>query len=723
MRYILAGAPSTSGPQRASADHAQDARIKQQRDAQRRIVVDSRPMASQRKLSMLMGAIAGHVLAIVAVDVVSSELFVMRVLWFSALTVGGAFIGWLVGGGSNEPHEEEAKSPKEVSPALETDPGGAGEREGGTAEMRFFAVSGKHSSSQLRTMKVRATTAPLSPPSLELRLMIDDYDAAARVTVMEGVLERMTPHEALERTRAEAIARAPKAARTPDLQLVAFRSEGPVVAEGRCPHGWTFYFVDGALGMSCAATTTKDEISLQYQTTSSYHDAGAVAWVDPAVAVEIARADIPAWSTRPLYVRFNLPADILVYQRWPLVVAEIAIDQNRVMNQSALLRTLESERDVGREESFDVQHVVAAITTPSEVPEGDLATALQEPKFAKGLSTNHPGVLRRVAAGLMSAHGPDATAILASAIDELVRADASSVEHARALLHILARTPSGLSAVVLQRLAATSSQPEIKTLADELFTQRRRRQLQVPPDPLDNLDFQTLREAMGKRGMSPIPLISTYNVESDLLEPLAGLGLCVTRARYLSGETRLLLSAYLRARDGETEGLLSSTPLPVPCHVLHVVGPGADRIASEAERLGIAYPIVRILADMRSQIPPKVHIASLYVSALRLDAGPMAPILKALERGRSDVNFKRAVLFALEHASDPDARRYLEEVSEDEELGEVARDVIARVEGRRRGLSAPASRRETISGPLPVTRGPSSGPHAVLERAHEDPES
>ena len=597
-----------------------------------------------------------------------------QVVWYALTGAIGVVLGWMLVL-AQRPSDSGAPEASEVE--LGSDEDDLVEREGGTRKMQFFALGSTESSSRLRPMRVRRHTAPMAPPELELRLLLEEYDHTTRVALAPGALDGLDTAAICARVIGEARNAAPAPAGTVNLSLVAYRSEGPLNADGRCPDGWTFVVVDGRIGMTCVATATRHEIALRYGTSPTHYVPSDATFVDPADALMVVREALPELlDAGPVRARFNLPADLCLFVEEPLAVATVDVDGGGVRNASALRELLATAGAEGPAERWTLDEVLAWWRGGDVVAGSPLASALDDETFRTGLRTFDADSVRRTADAVARVHGA-ATAERVAA--EIVATDDAS-EQAE-LLHLLAHVPGGLAAPALQRLAAGGLEGDAKELATTLFGNRVRGVLGVPENPLDPLDFEQLRARMGKRGLVPVPLASTYDPESDLLEPLEEVGLKVTRARRLSGESDLLLAAYLRPARGGTEGLITSTPLPVPCHVLHLIGSAAESFAQRIERAGLTYPEERIRADIASRSPWAIHRAALYMAALRMDfEGAADALFAGHDRGRTDANLCKAIVHALEFVDDARVDGFLADrarVGDDDER-DLAKQVLAR---------------------------------------------
>lgn len=536
-------------------------------------------------------------------------------------------------------------------------------------------VTSSSSSQQLKPMRVGFSTSPMSPPDIEIELLIAHYDLAARVPVPERVFGRLTAVEIRDRLLPEVEQRCPANARElkekPKFELNAYRSEGPVAENGTCAHGWTFYFVDGRIGLGCVATASEREISLQYHTAATFHKPAREGFVNPGEAVRVVRSEIEELGDEPLYVRINLPDDVLVYVRDPIAIADVDLVSETVRNAKAFRQVLDARIDAKRDvERWPVEALWAWYQT--DEAGGGLARALSaEAELGEKLRRFESDVMRRAGRAMIAAQGADVVGML----DERIRSALNDgrQEDARLAIRLLAWTPTGLATARLHTLVNTIEEPALRTLAEEFFTSRRRRQLGVRPDPVEPLNFAEIRMAMGKMQHVPVPLKSTYDPESELIKPLAEIGLKQTRARALAGNANLVLTAYLRPDRGDTEALLTSTPVPVPCHMLHLIGSASETFAQRVEQAGLCYTDEDLNHDLSSGSPRKIHRAALYLSALqRSSPQGIAPLITGYKKGRLDRNLRRAVIAAMELIDDPAVDDFLREEIPDEEHEDYA---------------------------------------------------
>jgi hypothetical protein len=494
----------------------------------------------------------------------------------------------------------------------------------------------------------------MAPPEALVPLQIRAYDHFVRVPVIEGVLEKMQLREVAERVLSEAMPKAPsKLPREMELELVAYHSEGPLTPDGRSPLGWSFLFVDGPIGLGLLATATQRDVALHFHTVTTWPRVEHWEWFDVAELVRIVREQVPAWADEELFLRVNLPDDVLAFARGPIRVADVCMSEGRVRNDpNACLEILGNEP----REAFALQSVLEWFRTGETGTDTAFARALTDSEFAQGLRTLDPVAVARAAAAMERVSG-------GKVVDEIVRAIRATDEPSTRgeLLALLAQVPSGLAVVALHRLALEPPDEETGAAAAELHKRWRRGDLSVARHPIDRIGFVESRRRMGRGTLTVVPLMPTYDPDRELLPVLEELGFTIRRRRLLAGDTNVLVGCTMRADDGMTELLLTSTPLPVPCHVLHIIGERAEPVADRVRRSPINYPRSTIIADVHSESPSRVHRAALYVAALRIDEAHLVPHLIAVaNRTRHNEDLQRALRDALEVQSSPDALAYLE---------------------------------------------------------------
>ena len=517
-------------------------------------------------------------------------------------------------------------------------------------------------STTLKTTRIRALTSPMAPPALDLRLLVDDFAHRARVPLLEGVLAKMKPREIYERAHGEAITKAPKTAKNLRFQFTGYRSEGPVNVDGTCSHGWTYLFEDGHLGLSCEVTATAEGFWLQYETRPTFVavEAGPE-WLDPGRLMQALIAGLPEWCDAPVWLRVDRPADAFAYQSDPLAIADLDVDVGGVRNAELVrVRTAAAPR----QRAYPLDAVLGFWRGETTEAAATLEPALEAPEFRDGLRNLAAEALAEAARAVFLQDGPSVVSRLRD-----IALDAPAAEQQREALELLGAMPSGLVTPALLTFQLECHAPEAKAMAEDVLARRQLGALANHTSLLAPLDVLEVREAMGRTESRTVALRSTYNPEDELLTPLEAFGLQRTRTRRLSGDANLLVAAQFRTSDVHVEAVLLSTPLPVPCHVLHIVGQGGSALADRVERSKLAYPRRSILDDARSGSLTRAHRAALYVAALRITDETLASSFgEVLGRARVDDNVKRALLLALsvqydrrvdallaEAASDPEA--------------------------------------------------------------------
>lgn len=628
------------------------------------------------RLYLMVGAFTGLAMGSVLVGTLDLPAGWARTVWLAVCMLVGAGVGWLFVLAQRPDRPARSQQPEpEPEPDTETEDIVEPKPRRSSHTKRVLAIDAQNTSTRLKPVPIDAHAAPMAPPDADLELLIEDCDHTAHIPAVEGSLVDLSFGELRDRVIGEAHRQAPVPDGAANFVLVGYRSEGPVEEDGRCRHGYTFYLYDAARGLRCAATSTPRELSLQFRSVSTWPRPARDARIDPAELVGVARNAVDAWADAELWIRVELPVDAQVYTRDPLRIADVDVEAGSVRNLASLRQQLESE-PVARGECFEMSDLTAWFRGGDIDETGDFGAAVGAQSFAQGLRTLEDAALERAAMGLWRCAGPDVADAIQHALD-----DAPSTDEAIELLHLVARLPSGLSAAVLHRVAMNTELDDVRTVADMLFGRRRRGELGVHPDPLAPLDFETSRLAMGKSGLRAIALRSTFDPEGDLFGPLADLGLQVTRARVLCGEAPLHVSTWLRPSRGDTEALVASTPLPMPCHVLHVVGSGADTFAQRILDSDIAYDEHAMLADATSGSPYAAHRAALYISAMRVPMRNAAqPLSEAFRRGRRDPNLRRAILRAMEYLDDPAADVFLASRRDtgDAEERAMATEILAR---------------------------------------------
>lgn len=599
----------------------------------------------QTRMYVIVGALLGALVGAFMETLLVVDSMAVRYIWLVLFVGIGGLMGKLL---------VVAQAPERTESREETHAPDDPE----VSATRFFKLqSGVFTDEELRRLRVRSVMMPMSPPDAELELQVRDYNHYCRVPVLEGVLERLTAREVFERALTEAKSRAPKVPGDLDLNLVSFHSEGPLGPDGRSPLGWSFYMVDGRHGLGCLATSTDREIALHFHTAATFSAPAEWDWVELEDVLKWAESALPEWADEDVRIRVIFPDDYLCFVANPLRVADIDIVEGVVINDAFLSEPVTPEDS----EEFALDELVAWFRGGDLDDDSAFAAAVQDDAFADGLRTLAPAAIGRVAMGLERAMGPAVVPALSEAI--LLSEDLAECLE---LLHVLSRTPSGLAEVALHRLAVDNEHPEVASAASELHDAWRRGAIDVPRHPLDSLSFLDVRRRMGRGELAVVPLIPTYDPDGDLLPTLVELGFRDSRRRMLSGASNLLVGARLRSEESDIELLLTSTPLPVPCHILHVVGNGAERLAQRLRRTNIVYAPERIIADAGSGKPDETHRAALYIAALRLDDEAVAaPMLAMFERSAANAPLRRALVSALAVQSFPAAKERVAAIAGD----------------------------------------------------------
>ena len=709
------------------------------------------PSWLNRGLAIALGGLTGLLLGwsgLKALGFQGGLVSTLLVALVAAIGLLAGFVGHLLlVGDEEEEHDEPEPLPAEV-----TDPG-----RGATTTTRIFAL-GRRVSSDLKPMRVEFRSAPMAPPDMEIELIIEQYDGAARTAKLEGVLARMGVEQVLERVLSDVNGRCPPIARDhrPTFAVTGFRSEGPLTPEGISAQGWTFYFVDGDLGLGCVATNTDREVSLQYHTAVTFHRPVREERRSPAEAMRIALEALPELAAHELWIRVSLPDEVLLFVRDPLVVIDVDLDRGVVRNAEAvrpLLAThaerraplerfrlssilawsrgdvVESSATVGDAGAAHGPLTATAAGDGAEAAEDgtsgdDFGKAIGDRVFAEDLRTFTLPALQRTTRALMRGEGSALPALLEAVVARSI-SEGTAHEDGTLALWLLAAHPSGLATARLHGLSCTLEDPALRALADDLFTRRRRRELGVAPDPIGQLRLPQLQAAMGTSGLIAVPLLSTYDPERALLEKLERLGLRLSRTRWVSGDSKLLLTAYLRSTGDGTDGMMTSIPLPMPCHMLHLVGPNAAELERRVRQAGVVYTEDARTRDLQSNNPHAVHRAAMYLTALR-EASPVGsePLLGAYQRGRLDVNLRRAVLNALEYTVDDAGEEFLERVARGEGAQPDDQALAQAVLARRGGGSAQqVDGSEGLEGRIigrRTTMVPAVGAPSAASTAHPD---
>lgn len=614
------------------------------------------------------GAMAGLILAFATQQAFDLEDSRQVFALFLALGSAGWVAGWFRAMALRKRFASSVPAPAPVLStgdfeSIESD------RRGGSETMRFVAVAGlRESSAALVPHTVPQLPVPLGPPPLAIRLLQVACDQAIRVPAIEGVLTRLVFSELLERVRTELRERCPRTPHEPRFHLTWWSSEGPLTEEGACAHGWTFRFADHRLGLGCLVLVTRQEMQLIYHSMATSWLAEGEPSSDPLQALQLAYRLAPALEGRSLRICGAPPSEVWVLDHTTRRLVELDPAQEILRNPSVLEGIEEAQ---GRR-AIALDDVLAFLrgedppptTSPAASRAREVfAATLLDADYLSDLRTFRDGALKSTSRRLMRYHGP-------AFGEELLSRVESCGEPAEriALTHLVGWLPTPLALAWLQRLAVSTSDPDVKVLAETLGRKRRPFWLEERHELFFGHELLVSRRRMGKSQHRVVPLKSVYDLEEGLLQPLVRTGLRVTRRRYLSGTAELVLGAGLRSVRGDTEAILVSMPVPLPCHVLHLVGSGADTFAQRIEREELVYTDEEIEKDALSRNPTAVHRAALMCHALRRPfPGGLAALKEAMVRGGQDRNLARALLGAAAVLPGPEAEKWVEDAVEAEE--------------------------------------------------------
>ena len=610
-------------------------------------------------LGAALGIVAGLILGR-EIDERSGVASVLLMVIFAAL---GSAAAWMQS--RSRPADAPAAAPVRQVTDAHLAVRGDGNNEYPAAEVR-------HSSGSLRAVRVRSRTAPLPASGLELRLVVEDFDTTSRVTLMEGWYERHGFPELLERVSSEIQSRLPAGTtRTPTLG--GYRSESPVDASGRSPLGWTFFFGDANSGLHVTATLGPKDLVLHFRSQATWHRSTSPGVVQPAEVMRQLHAALPDTVHQPVLMRVWLPMNVALWLSPDAtpnpggLIADLNPLDGTVTNLEAL-----------REHGLALFPV--GLNIPAEVWISGHAELAPEPHAATvrdildAMKADKLPAWQRAARSLLTTLGPGAPLVLE---DRLHTEDDADVR--RRVVHLLGTMPTSLAAAVLHRCLPLMRYPANRQLAETYLRNRRQQEGGAVEEMLDSLDHDALQAAMGYGAPMLIPLRSVWDARTELVQPLVAMGLREACAHVLVGDRPLPLSIHFRGPELQVHALLSSVPLPVPCHVLHVHGVGAEAFRELLYRRGLHYSEDEIQADACSGSPHRAHRGALYLAALSLPCVQgSAPLLEAVRKGRSDANLRRAILRALEFSADADAVDYVHEAADSAEQAdaEVARMVL-----------------------------------------------
>jgi hypothetical protein len=608
------------------------------------------------------GLVLGLLVGLILHDVLSLPDGWKFYLWLFLVGGAGAAGGFIVG--ILEPGETDVR--EAPSPA-------SGEMEISTT-MRFFALSDE-SSSELTPQRVTFPKPPQSPPDMELELLIDTYSDTARCNVIEGVLQKLSMKELVDRIVTEANNRAPKNAKNPQLRMSQIRSEGAIDDKGMCSDGWSFQLVDAQTGLGASAVSTHSGVSIHYFTCVTNMEPATRELPNLPEVLTTVYDELPELRELPLYLRYVYSDELLLYPQDMSFIVDVDPMTGHVRNKNVIEELIVERLEAGMTaESFSVD-AVFEWAAGDEVEEESFIRAIGDASFADGLRTFEESAMLRAGRAVLAHHGPSVVRDLQD-----LAMDPDDGNDPKLEVQLLAHVPSGLAIGGLHELMATAPEDLIKSEAEALFSSYRKGERTLNVDPIGSLDFVASRRLMGKTERKVVPLRSTFALEEEILGPLEDeIGLVPTRRRLLSGDSHLVLEVYLRPDRGDTEALVVCSPLPVPCYILHIMGSAAETFAERTEKAGITYGKSTMLQDLRSTVPTRVHRAALYLSALETESpdGP-EPLMEAYRKVRSDRNLRRAVILALALTPGDVARDFLEvrAADEDHEDHGVAREAL-----------------------------------------------
>ncbi len=474
---------------------------------------------------LVVGGLVGFLMGLTTAESAGLPSGWVRLAWSGIFGGIGTLLGWLFVLAAN--HEEEAQ-PAARPQRISTETLAVAPRKGQSSTIRILAINPESSTADLRPVRVNARKGATSAPEVELDIMMEDYNFQARIPVHEGVLKRMTAEQLADRVAQDITSNCPRTSKEPSFKLTAMRSEGPIFEDGRCLAGWSFYFVDGRMGLGCVATTTESEVLLQYHTTPSYFEPEPGPWLDPAEARRLVLEAFPELTDRDLFYHQAFPSQVSVFIWNPLFILDVDTKRKTIRNLSTMRQRID-EGLTPENERFALNDVLAWLHGETlESVGAHFEAALEGKRFKEGIRTLDEQVLRRVGRAITEAEGPG----VVGRLEREIRA-AQNTEDQVALTRLLAYVPSGLAVVALQRLSTSSILA--KSDAEALFKARASQHTSVASSPFERFTYEEVRAAMGKTQLVPVALRSTYDPDNDLLEPLREVGLNVTRRRRLSG--------------------------------------------------------------------------------------------------------------------------------------------------------------------------------------------
>jgi hypothetical protein len=610
-----------------------------------------------RYRAALIGTVAGVAAGLLAGFNIQSATSGMLL----GLAVIGAFVGALAGYfGVNVPTEVAPDSPATPPRRAEAN------RSTSSTAITQTALASRVSSANLRPIRITSHTAPMSPPGLELRLMVSDFDNVVRTAFSEGWYGRQSFEELVKRVQEEALSKAPVQGLT-SFPMTGYRSLDTVDERGMCETGWHFVFEEGDHGLRCSAIVTPLDLVMSF--------IGVPTWHRPA-SDEI---PLPADLLTAFDGATAAPADLLLH----VILPSAALIWSRAgappARGGAVLADVNSSGQVVlcNEAALNSGGVASAPMAAAD-PSWSLATQVPAEWVALVRSVDGESAVempesraREIAACVYATH----FAASCGMIEKLFVAVEGSEERI-ALLEVLARIPTVLAISSLYRLRSQTRSATVRERLDTLLRRRRRYDMTLLEHPLDSLNFARLRELCGYSQALVVSLRASFSPMPDLVEPLQRLGLQVLYANVLSGAPDTPMTVRMQwEADASTHVLLASTPLPMPCHVLHISGPSADAVREAVLASGLTYSLRQIQDDACSGKPNLVYRASLYLAALGEPCRKgAAPILEAFPRSGADPHMRRAFIRALEFSPEPGALELLAGLMDDED--EAIRETV-----------------------------------------------
>lgn len=525
----------------------------------------------------------------------------------------------------------------------------------------------------------------LGPPIVEE----DPYDTEALVTIIEDIYTKKTPAEIVPRILKDIVARAPTKSQR-RFKLSAIRSEGPVTAEGTCAAGWTFFFVREDERLGCLAVVTRRELSLLFGPTTDVEIPFSLVDVDGSVdlsreevpdiaaAMRLVHEEVPDASELPLYVRVSLPDSVLVYTREPVAVADVQVVGERFSfrNAEGFLSQIQACGDAFYSAArWSVEELEGWYST-KETSNDALRSYFEQPGALLGFDSGELRVYRRLGRGLFAQHGAMTVKLLEERALAALKQD--EVDLSKFLIRCIAFVPNATAIARLHTLSNTVDE-RVRPLAADFFQKRRERRLGVRFDPLEELNFRELREAMGRPGVVTIALHSkSYDIRESLLARLADLRLQTKRLRVVTSRRSprareeaefnivarkgLITGASLRAADGgDCEALLVVIPSPVPAYVLHLAGSAAEVFAQRIRKQNMEYTMEMLDNELRQrerQQLPALHRAVTYLTIWDPQNPPgddvTSVLIDAYHSYPRSWQLKRSIIEALEYVPAPD---------------------------------------------------------------------